>query len=75
MMDIYTDDLNTDKGVHIESVTNGRYRLSVSEDEIRLLNLAGAVSAFFGDDPDLRNPVEPGSELVVRTGNRSIRSA
>ena len=27
--------------------TNGRYRLSVSEDEIRLLNLAGAVSAFF----------------------------
>ena len=74
MMDIYTDDLNTDKGVHIESVTNGRYRLSVSEDEIRLLNLAGAVSAYFGDDPGLRNPVEPGSELVVRTGNRSIRT-
>ncbi len=74
VMDIYTDDLNTDKGLHIQSVSNGRYRLSVSEDEIRLLNLAGAVSAFFGDDPNLRNPVEPGSELVVRTGNRSIRT-
>lgn len=74
VMDIYTDDLNTDKGVHIQSVSNGRYRLSVSEDEIRLLNLAGAVSAFFGDDPNLRNPVEPGGELVIRTGNRSIRT-
>ena len=74
VMDIYTDDLNTDKGVHIQSVTNGRYRLSVSEDEIRLLNLAGAVSAFFDDDPNLRNPVEPGEELVVRIGNRSIRT-
>ncbi|MDE2777375.1 MAG: hypothetical protein OXI77_15700 [Chloroflexota bacterium] len=74
VMDIYTDDLNTDKGVHIQSVTNGRYRLTVSEDEIRLLNLAGAVSAFFGDEPNVRNPVEPGRELVVRTGNRSIRT-
>ena len=74
VLDIYTEDLNTDKGVHIQSVTNGRYRLSVSEDEIRLLNLAGAVSAFFGDDPSLRNPVEPGRELVVRIGNRSIRT-
>ncbi len=74
VLDIYTEDLNTDKGVHIQSVTNGRYRLSASEDEIRLLNLAGAVSAFFGDDPGLRNPVEPGRELVVRIGNRSIRT-
>lgn len=74
VMDIYSDDLNTDKGVHIQSESNGRFRVSVSEDEIRLLNLAGAVSAFFGDDPDLRNPVEPGGELVVRIGNRSIRT-
>ena len=74
VLDIYTDDLNTDKGVHIQSLSNGRYRLSASEDEIRLLNLAGEVSAFFGDDPNLRNPVVPGSELVVRRGNRSIRT-
>ncbi len=72
LMDIYTDDLNTDKGVHIQSVTNGRYRLSVSEDEVRLLNLTGEVSAFFGDDPDLRSSVKPGGELVARIGNRSI---
>jgi len=74
VMDIYTDDLNTDKGVHIQSVTNGRYRVSVSEDEVRLLNLAGTVSAFFGDDTNRRNSVEPGRELVVRIGNRSIRT-
>lgn len=74
VMDIYSDDLNTDKGVHIQSDTNGRYRVSVSEDEVRLLNLAGGVSAFFGDDLNLRNPVEPGEELVIRIGNRSIRT-
>ena len=74
MMDIYTEDLNTVKGVHIQSSTNGRYRVDVSEDEIRVLNLAGDVSAFFGDDPALRNPVPPGRELVVRLGNRSIRT-
>ena len=72
-MDIYTDDLNTDKGLHVQFVTQGRYRLNVSEDEVRLLNLAGAVNAFFGDDPGLRNPVKPGETLVVRIGNRSIR--
>ena len=72
-MDIYTDDLNTDKGVHIQFVSNGRFRIHVSEDEVRLLNLAGEVSAYFGDDPNIRNPVESGKELEVRTGNRSIR--
>ena len=74
LMDIYTDDLNTDRGVHIQLRSNGRFRLTVSEDEIRLLNLAGAVSAFFGDDPALRNPVEAGKELLIRIGNRSIRT-
>lgn len=74
LMDIYTDDLNTNKGVHIQFLSNGRFRLRVSEDEIRLLNLAGAVSAFFGDDPALRNPVAAGEELLIRIGNRSIRT-
>ena len=46
LMDIYTDDLNTDKGIHIQFLSNGRYRLTVSEDEVRVLNLAGEVSAF-----------------------------
>lgn len=74
VMDIYTDDLNTDKGVFIEIATNGRYRVSVSEDEVRLLNLVGRASAYFGDDPDLRYPIEPGEELVVRIGNSSIKT-
>ncbi len=72
VMDVYTDDLNTDSGVHVQFVAEGRYRLIVSEDEVRLLNLAGAVSVFFGDDPGLRHPVQPGEELAVRIGNRSI---
>ena len=74
VMNIYTDDLNTDKGVHFEIATNGRHRVSVSEDEVRLLNLAGKANAYFGDDPSLRNPIDPGEELVVRIGNRSIRT-
>ena len=74
VIDIYTDDLNTDNGVHIQALANGRFRLSVSEDEIRLLNLTGEVNAFFGDDPNIRNPVKPNEELVVRIGNRSIRT-
>ena len=74
LMDFYTDDLNTDSGVHIQFLSNGRFRLSVSEDEIRLLNLAGAGSVFFADEPDLRNPVDTGDELLIRIGNRSIRT-
>ena len=71
LMDIYTEDLNTDKGVHVQFINNGRYRLSVSEDEIRLLNLAGLARSFFRDDPGRPDVVRSGQELVVRVGARS----
>ena len=72
LMDIYTDDLNTDKGVHVEIVSNGRYRLSVSEDEARLLNLSGEANAYFQDDDSHREVVGSGQELVIRVGARNI---
>lgn len=71
LMDIYTDDLKTDKGVHVQIQENGRYRLSVSEDEIRLVNLAGDARAFFSDDRDRGDIVRAGQEFVVRLGARS----
>ena len=71
LMDIYTDDLKTDKGVHVQILDNGRYRLSVSEDEIRLVNLAGDARAFFSDDRSLDEAVRAGQELVFRVGARS----
>ena len=72
LMDIYTDDLNSDKGVHVEIVSNGRYRLRVSEDEARLLSLAGEAYAYFQDDDSSREVVRSGQELVARIGARSI---
>ena len=74
LMDIYTDGPNTDKGVHVQIVENGRYRLSVSEDEVRLLNLVGAARAFFRDDAANPRRVSSGEELMVRIGNRRIET-
>lgn len=71
VMDIYTEDLNSNKGLHVQILNNGRYRLSVSEDEIRLLNLAGFARAFFREDPHRPDLVRSGQELVVRVGARS----
>ncbi len=72
VMDIYTDALNTEGGLHIQLVKNGRYRIGVSEDEVRVLNLHGEAAAFFGDDPGTRHPAPVGEELVVRIGNRRV---
>ncbi len=74
LMDIYTDALNTDRGVHIEFVAKGRYRLSVSEDEVRLHNLDGEAIWYFHDDPGYRKSIESGMEFVLRIGNRSSTS-
>ena len=71
VMDLYTDALSTDRGVHIQLSSNGRYRVNVSEDEVRLLTLKGEAIAFFQDVPELRNTVRIGQELVIRIGNRS----
>lgn len=72
LMDFYSDSLSSDKGVHIEFKTNGRYRLSVSEDEVRLLNLAGEATVYFQDDSSRRELARHGHELVVRIGARSM---
>ncbi len=72
LMDFYTDALSSDKGVHIEFSGNGRYRLSVSEDEVRLLNLSGEAAVYFRDDRSRRELARDGHELVVRIGARSI---
>lgn len=72
LMDFYTDNLSSDKGVHIQFKSNGRYRLSVSEDELRLLNLAGEATVFFRDDQSRPVLVRSGHELVVRIGARSM---
>lgn len=72
LMDFYSDDLNSDKGVHVQINRNGRYRLSVTEDEVRVFNLAGEALAFFRDDPSRREVVKSGDELVARIGARNI---
>ena len=71
VMDVYTDALNSGRGLHIQLASNGRYRVNVSEDEVRFLTLTGEAIAFFQDEPDLRNTVRIGQELVIRIGNRS----
>lgn len=73
-MDVYTDDLDIDSGVHIQLLSNGRYRLGVTEDEIRLLNLDGAARAFFQDEARNQRSAGAGDELVVRIGNRRMTS-
>ncbi len=77
VMDIYADDLSSDKGLNVEISSNGRYRLSVTEDEARVLNLAGKASAYFRDEQSRGAVVASGQELVVRIGARSfsLRSA
>lgn len=72
LMDIYSDSLSSDKGVNIQISGNGRYRLSVTEDEARLLNLAGEALAYFRDDQSQRVLARSGQELVARIGARGI---
>lgn len=72
LMDIYSDDLYSDKGVHVQIRSNGRYRLSATEDEVRLLNFAGDAAAFFRDQASQRVLVRAGQEMVARIGARSL---
>lgn len=72
LMDIYSDDLSTDKGVNVQIGSNGRYRLSVTEDEARVLILAGEAVAYFRDEPSRSAVVASGQELIVRIGARSF---
>lgn len=64
--------IDTKQGLNIELDRNGRYRIHATDDEVRLLNLAGAASLFFADDAASRIPVPSGQEAVARLGSRVI---
>lgn len=66
--------IGTTQGVLLEFHSKGRYRVSATDDEIRLLNVDGQASAFFADNDNAIESVAPGSELVVRLGNRTFET-
>ena len=72
VMDIYSEALDQDEGVNVRITSNGRYRISVSEDEVRVLNLAGRAIAYFRDDAERDAQAADGQELVVGKGARSF---
>ena len=72
LMNIYSADLNSDKGVNVEIRSNGRYRLAATEDEVRVQNLSGQALAYFRDDASRRALVASGQELVARIGARNM---
>ncbi len=75
VLDVYTEAPNTDSGVHVRMLANGRYRLNASEDEIRLHNLDGVALAYFQDEASDQVEVAAGDELIVRIGNRQMTIA
>lgn len=70
-MDIYSNE-PSGGGVHVQLLSKGRYRLSASEDEVRLLSLSGQGTARFLDDPGSPRSARAGQELVMRLGSRSV---
>ena len=64
--------IHTERGLNIDLDRNGRYRIHATDDEVRLLNLAGEASLFFANDAKSRSLVPSGQEAIVRLGNRSI---
>ncbi len=69
-MDIYIDEPGG--GVQVQLLSKGRYRLSASADEVRLLSLSGRGTARFVDETGSPNSVRAGQELVMRLGSRSV---
>ena len=72
LMEIYSEELSSHQGVYVQIRGNGRYRLSVTEDEVRVLNFAGDAAAFFRDQSGQRVVVRTGQELIARVGARSM---
>lgn len=64
--------ISTAQGIALEFHGSGRYRVSATDDEVRLFNLRGRATAFYLDETNSVIDVEPGSELVVRLGNRTF---
>ena len=72
LMEVYSDDLNSDKGVYVQIRSNGRYRLSATEDEVRISNFSGEAAAYFRDHDSYRALARDGQELIARIGARSL---
>ncbi|MCY4021660.1 MAG: hypothetical protein OXG39_19835 [Chloroflexi bacterium] len=64
--------VGTAGGLSLQFLDDGRYRVSATDDEVRILNVMGRASAYFADDVSSRRTVPAGQELVVRLGNRTI---
>jgi len=62
----------TEQGLIIHLNRNGRYSITATDDEVRLLNLGGEAVVFFADDYTNNRLVPDGQEVVVRLGNRVI---
>ncbi len=72
LMEFASDDLGSTEGVVVQIRNNGRFRVSVTEDEVRVLNLSGEAFVFFREDESRRAVVSDGQELVARIGARSL---
>ena len=64
----------TEQGVKVYFTQNGRYRLTASHDEVRLLNLAGEAVVLFADEAANPSLVSGGQELTARLGSRTIET-
>lgn len=66
--------VDTAQGLSVQFLGDGRYRVSASDDEARILNVTGRASVYFADDPSSVRAVPQGQELLVRLGNRTIET-
>lgn len=66
--------IDTAQGLSVQFHDDGRYRVSATDDEVRILNLMGRASAYFADDMASLRAVPAGQELVLKLGNRSIET-
>ena len=64
--------VGTAQGLMVQFLDDGRYRVSATDDEVRILNVSGQASVYFIDDMSSLRSVPAGQELVVRLGNRTI---
>ena len=64
--------VGTAQKLTIELKGDGRYRISATDDEVRVNNLDGTSAAYFSDDMAHRSTIKDGQELIVRLGNRSF---
>ncbi len=66
--------VGTAQGLSLQFHADGRYRVSASDDEVRILNVMGRASAYFSDNLSNIWTVPAGQELVVKLGNRTIEA-